>query len=104
MEIEWDQAKEDYNIREHGFEFSFAKIVFDSAFPIEVYDRFENGEHRYHTFGVIGQSVLLVVHSYPDEDEEGYPTVIRVFGIRRATPEEKRNYERERTRSYGPID
>ena len=104
MTIEWDQDKENYNIREHGLDFSFAELVFASAFPIEVYDRYENGEHRYHTFGLVGQRVLLVVHSYPDEDEDGYYTVVRVFGFRHATPMEERIYERERTRLYGTPD
>lgn len=104
MAIEWDKAKEDYNILEHGLDFSFADSVFDSSFSIEVYDRYENGEHRYHTFGLVGQSVLLVVHSYPDEDDDGYHSVIRVFGLRHATPAESRNYERARKQLYGKPD
>lgn len=100
MIIEWDQDKEDYNKREHGLDFSFAQHVFSSSFSIEVYDRYENGEHRYHTFGLIGQRVLLVVHSYPDEDDDGFHSVIRVFGLRHAEPAEVRNYEKERARLF----
>ncbi len=100
MILEWDEEKEQHNIRKHGLDFSFAKLVFASDFSIEVYDRYENGEDRYHTFGVVGQIVLLVVHSYPDEDEDGYHSVIRVIGLRQAEPAEVRNYEKERARLF----
>lgn len=97
MRVEWDIKKEEYNIKEHGFDFSLAEVVLNSDFVVEVYDRYENGEHRYHALALLGHRVLLVVYADPDEDDG----CVRVFGLRRATPAETRKYEEERRRAYG---
>ena len=94
--VEFDPAKEQHNIREHGLDFSLAESVLNSSFVVEIDDRYENGEYRYHAFAAIGDRVLLVVYSDPDENDD----VVRVIGLRRATPTESRNYERERKRLY----
>jgi len=96
VKAEWDLKKEKYNIKEHGFDFSLAEVVLNSDFVVEVYDRYENGEHRYHAFALLGHRVMLVVYADPDEDDN----CVRVFGLRRATPVEKKRYERERKRTH----
>lgn len=88
----FDPEKERQNIRKHGLDFSFAQPVFEDPLGVTVYDRYQDGEHRYHRFGVAGPTLrlLLVVHMFPDpEDDE----LIRIIGIRAATAQERRRYE-----------
>ncbi len=56
------------------------------------FDRFENGEERWHCLGVVPGTlkVLLIVHCYPERD---YPDLIRVIGLRKASAAERRDYE-----------
>ena len=92
MRIESDREKELANKRKHGLDFSFASLVFADPLAITVYDRYENGEDRWHTFGVVERFLLLVVHIYPDPDDDRW---VRVIGLREATPHERKRYEEE---------
>ncbi|WP_352703912.1 BrnT family toxin [Mesorhizobium sp. M0598] len=95
MRFEWNPEKAKRNRAKHGVEFDLAKDVFKDPLHLIVPDRFEDGEQRWHAIGMIqGLVVLLVVHTYPDlEDEER----IRIVGARKATPHERRRYEQEGT-------
>ena len=90
MRIEFDRAKESANKRKHGLDFSFASLVFQDALAVTVYDRHEKGEDRWHSFGTVAGYLLLVVHTYPDPDDDQW---IRVIGLREATPHERKRYE-----------
>jgi uncharacterized DUF497 family protein len=90
MILEWDDAKEKANVTKHGVDFSFAEHVVTDPLCALVYDRLENGEHRYHAVAVVGRKCLVVVHAYPDPDDESH---IRVIGLREATPHERKRYE-----------
>lgn len=93
MRIEKDPRKEAINLRKHGYGFGLATAVFGDPFLKIVYDRFENGEERWHGLGMVGNTVFVVVHTYPDPDDE---TLIRVIGLRRADRRERREiYENE---------
>ncbi|MER9252175.1 BrnT family toxin [Mesorhizobium sp. M0598] len=95
LRFEWNPEKAKRNRAKHGVEFDLAKDVFKDPLHLIVPDRFEDGEQRWHAIGMIqGLVVLLVVHTYPDlEDEER----IRIVGARKATPHERRRYEQEGT-------
>jgi uncharacterized DUF497 family protein len=93
MRIDKDPAKEELNRRNHGFDFSFAEIILGDPLATMVYDRFENGEHRWHVFARVGNTVLLIVVTYPDPSDESW---IRVIGLRKATSRERKCYEEER--------
>lgn len=41
-----DADKEAANRSRHGLDFSFAELMFRDPLAVEIYDRFENGEHR----------------------------------------------------------
>jgi uncharacterized DUF497 family protein len=90
VRIDKDLAKEELNRRNHGFDFSFAKIIFDDPLAVTVYDRFGNGEDRWHTFSPVGGTILLAVHSYPDPNTDNW---VRVIGLRKATRRERKYYE-----------
>lgn len=89
--FDWDQDKQHQNIKKHGLDFSFASLVFSDPLALVVYDRFESGEHRWHAFAHVGNRVLLVVHTYPNGNEES--DWIRVVGLREATKQERMRYE-----------
>ena len=90
MKIDFYPAKEESNRRKHGLDFSFAEYMFDDPLAVIVYDRFENGEHRWHLFSVVGGILLLAVHTYPDPGDQEW---VRIIGLRRAEPSERRRYE-----------
>ena len=92
MRFTWDRDKEARNKVKHGLDFSFAEIVFADPLHLIVYDRHEGEEERWHCVGAVagGGRVLLVVHCYPDPDDDA---LVRVIGIRQATMRERRRYE-----------
>ena len=88
----WDEEKAKRNLLKHGVGFELAQRVWDDFFYVILPDRVEDGEQRWHAIGQVGSVTILVVHSYPDGEDED---CIRIIGARRATPHERRRYERE---------
>ena len=90
MKITYNASKETANKGKHGLSLELSWSVFEDPLVAIVYDRFENGEHRYHAIGMVGWMCLLVVHTYPDPDDESW---IQAIGLRKATADERRRYE-----------
>ena len=90
MQLGWSLQKERANRIKHGFDFSLAERIIADPLVLLVYDRFEGGEHRHHAIGVVRREYLVVVHTYPDPDDEDF---IRVIGLRPATHRERKRYE-----------
>jgi uncharacterized DUF497 family protein len=90
-EFEWDPQKARRNIAKHGVSFDLAARIWDDPLHLILPDRFEDGEQRWHAIGVVGQvALLLVVHTYPDAEDDSR---IRVIGARKATRHERKLYE-----------
>jgi len=49
---------------------------------------------RWHTMGLVGSVLLLVVHTWPEENRDGEP-VGRVISARKATAPERKAYEED---------
>jgi uncharacterized DUF497 family protein len=94
LRITWRSEKERTNIRKHGLGFSFAERVFADPLAKTAFDRVENGEERWHTIGAVGGgfTILLVVHTFPDANDEEW---VHVIGLREATRHERRRYEQD---------
>lgn len=92
MRFEWDPEKARRNLAKHGVSFELARRVWEDPLHVVVPDRIEAGERRWHAIGLVGAAVVLVVHSYPDPEDEGR---VRIIGARKATPTERRRYEQE---------
>ncbi|HKU95335.1 MAG TPA: BrnT family toxin [Vineibacter sp.] len=91
--FEWDREKARSNAIKHGVTFELAQRVWDDPLYVVVPDRVVDGEQRWHAIGVVGSIVtLLVVHTYPDPDDEDR---VRIIGARKATSHERRRYEQE---------
>jgi hypothetical protein len=90
MRFEWDENKNLLNQKKHKLSFATASLVFDDPFALSRKDRFEDGEERWQTIGVIGAVlVILVAHTVGFEEDE----VIRIISARKATRAERRKYE-----------
>lgn len=91
MKFEWHEQKNRLNLQKHRISFEMAVLVFADPLHVSIQYRFENGEERWQTLGMVnGQLMLLVAHTIQDsEDGE----VIRIISARRADPKERRLYE-----------
>ena len=94
MRFEWDQAKNLTNRQKHGVSFEAAATVFADPNALSELDRDSFEESRWRTIGRSEAGThLFVIHALRDmiEDE----LVIRIISARRASPSERRRYERE---------
>lgn len=92
MRFEWDPLKARTNLAKHGVSFELAQRVWDDPRHLVVFDRYEEGEPRWHAIGLVGGVVVIVVvHTYRGHDEER----VRIIGARKATPRERKAYEEE---------
>ena len=88
MKFEWDEAKRLANIEKHGIDFADVPPMFNGdVFTIQD-QRFDYGETRYITFGLLKFRVIVVAHA--DEDD-----VIRIISARKATNNEEKHYFQE---------
>jgi len=62
MFFEWDETKRKLNIKKHGIDFINASVIFDSYILTIEDNRFEYGEERFITFGLLmGELSLLYI-------------------------------------------
>lgn len=88
MKFAWDEAKRLSNLEKHGIDFADVPPMFDGdVFTIEDL-RFDYGETRYITFGLLQFRVIVVAHT--DENN-----VIRIISARKATKNEETIYFKE---------
>lgn len=88
VRFEWDEAKRRANLWRHGIDFAEVGEVF--AAPVTTLDdRYDYGEKRYLTLGLLKGSVVAVVHTESDD-------VIRIISARKAERYEEIKYFKER--------
>jgi|SRR5271157_773825 len=93
MRFEWDGRKNRLNQLKHGgIALETAALVFDDPHAIFRKDRIVAGEQRWHAIGAVEGAVLLVVHVYRMEDENGDEETIRIVSAREASKRERRVY------------
>ena len=95
MQWTWDPEKNDENWRKHHISFETARLVFDDRLRIPVEDPYED-EPRSRTFGMIGQVLVMVVHTWPEIGLDGREYPGRIISARKATVPEKEKYEERR--------
>ena len=92
MKFEWDENKENTNLRKHKISFVEAQTVFDDRFVVTFYDDFHSLEEK--RFISIGLSnfnrILPVVHTEISNIAE--TILIRIISCRKATVLERKNY------------
>jgi hypothetical protein len=85
MKFEWDENKRLSNIEKHGIDFVDVPAMFNNDVVTVIDDRFDYGETRYQTLGLLKSRVIMVVHT---ESE----TVIRIISARKADKHEEKTY------------
>jgi hypothetical protein len=88
MRFEWDEAKRRTNIIKHGIDFADLEPLFEGLTVTVLDDRFDYGEERFVTLGLLNGVVLSVGHTETDE-------VIRFVSARKATRYEEKSYFEE---------
>ena len=95
MRFEWDEAKNQANIRKHGVDFRDAAYVFSYPFALNISDdEHSDDEERWVIMGVSHRQRLLVVVHTEDDDRQ----IVRIISARPADPDERRQYEEGHSR------
>ncbi len=85
MRFEWDEEKRLANIEKHGFDFIWARQLFDGRRRFDLPSPRSN-EHRTLSIGEIDGVTVAAVWTPRSED------TVRIISIRRARHEEERQY------------
>jgi len=88
MKFEWDERKNEINIRKHGFDFRDAREVFDGPLLVRLDQREDYGEDRWQGIGLIRGQVVVLIFTQRDLE------VIRVISVRKATKHEREGFEK----------
>ncbi|MBU4273019.1 MAG: BrnT family toxin [Planctomycetes bacterium] len=96
MRLEWDEHKNQANIRKHGLDFVDAWEMFTMPMLVAADDREDYGEERWIGVGLLQALVAVVVYVERDED------VIRIISLRKALSHERAKYERILQDRLGP--
>lgn len=92
VRFEWDPEKNRWNQKKHvGIDFATASRIFADPDLMLRKDRVIDGEQRWHAIGAVRKAVLLVVHTYIEENPNAEET-IRIISAREADPDERRVY------------
>jgi len=87
MKFEWDDAKNEENIRKHGIDFRDVVKMFDHPMLTFLDTRLDYGEDRWIGIGLLRDIVAVVVY-LEWEDEE----TIRIISARKATSHEGKEF------------
>jgi uncharacterized DUF497 family protein len=94
VRFEWDPTKAAVNLSKHGVAFEDAVLVFEDPLQRSRQDRHLDGEERWQTLCMVCSIVLLLVaHTWRDDGDD---EVTRIISARRATKQERRDYEQGR--------
>ena len=88
MKFEWDEGKRLINLQRHGIDFVDVQKVFDNEVYTVIDDRFDYGEIRFFTLGLINGRVVAVAHTQTDD-------VIRIISARKADKYDEEKYYTE---------
>ena len=87
MKYEWDEAKNRKNLAKHGLSFEDAAQVFSGPCVTFQDDRFEYGEERLITLGLLAGRLVVMDHSPRDEGT-------RIISMRKGNRREQKVYQK----------
>jgi uncharacterized protein len=85
MRFSWSERKRAINLKEHGLDFVDAPRVFEGLTFTYEDDRFDYGEQRFITLGLLAGVPVSVAHTETDDE-------IRIISFRKATDREARRF------------
>lgn len=89
MIFEWDDNKNRINQQKHGLSFELASKIFLDPF-LQTYEDNSSYEERWLSIGSVdGITVLLVVHTYRNENDD---EVVRIISARKLSKKEVTKY------------
>ena len=94
MRWTWDPKKDAANRRAHHLSFETTGFVFDDPLHATKEDPYPY-ERRWRTMGMVGETVLMVVHTLPETDSVAGEEAGRIISARKATRLERKAYEEE---------
>ena len=88
MEIKWNPQKAEANFRKHKIRFSDAESVLFDPMTLTIEDQIIDQEQRFLSVGsdAFGR-ILVIVYTYHSD-------TIRLISARKATPKERKYYEK----------
>ena len=96
MKFTWDDAKRRSYLTKHGMDFADAETVFEGATFTFEDDRFDYGEQRFITLGML--KGVVVVIAYTERNH-----VVRIISMRKATKHEQEIYFQSFADRLGPY-
>lgn len=85
MDVEWDEAKRQENLRRHGLDFVGAERIFGGDIVTVEDTRHSYGEPRWVTVGRLEGRIVVLV--YTERNDK-----LRCISLRKATRYEQRSY------------
>jgi len=89
MTFEWDEAKNQANIRNHRIDFVDVTPLFDGPVFVMLDTRRDYGEERFVGIGLLDNAVIVTVFV------EREPDKIRLISARKATRHEREKFQEE---------
>jgi uncharacterized protein len=86
VRLQWDERKNQENIRKHGFDFASAWEVFELPMLIDI-DAREVFEQRFAGIGFLRQGIVVVIFA------EVTDNTIRIISLRKALKHERERFE-----------
>jgi len=87
MKYEWDEAKNRRNFEKHGLRFEDAALVFPGPCVTFEDDRFDYGEQRLLTLGLLERRLVVIAHSPRDDGT-------RIISMRKGNRREQKIYKK----------
>jgi uncharacterized protein len=90
--FEWNIAKSELNLKNHGFSFTEAELAFEDFYAIEEFDEEHSNlvEQRFKMLAVAGEKILVVIYTVRGEN-------YRIISARLAEKSERELYEKQRS-------
>jgi len=89
MEFEWDEDKNEINIRKHKIDFEDVPEIFNGPMIVNFDDRVDYGEDRLIGIGLLENWIAIVVFVEKDEN------TIRIVSARKANKDEGKRFQEE---------
>ncbi len=84
---EWDETKNQENLSKHGLSFEDAEFVFSGPCVTFEDKRYDYGEERFITLGMLEGRVVVIAHTPCGEKT-------RIISMRKANSREKKSYQK----------
>lgn len=86
LKYDWDEAKNRENLSKHGLSFEDAEQVFAGRYVTFADDRFDYGEERLITLGLLAGRLVVIAHVMRDEGT-------RIISMRKGNRREQKVYQ-----------